>query len=242
MNRQTKAAAALLGVALLGVSLAGAPASAGKKKSRKPKVVGTDPAGDWGASVDSQLAPIGDALGQDLIRATIGMADKKTVNFILELNSLPAPGGMPEVTRYWWDFSVGKTVFELDGKFTNYSRGACDPTSGQCPPPRDPGPQPFLLRGDCAPDATANNVIVCQEKGIVQATFDAGSGTITIPVPLKLLKGKPGTKIGPASALSTVGGPITAAPAAFVTNASMPMDSMSPTGTFKIPGKKKKRK
>ena len=236
MKARTKAAVSLLGVALVTASLAGSPASAAK--GPKAKKVGTDPAGDWGANVDSTIAPLGDALGQDLVGASIGMADKKTVNFILQLNALPPSGGIPEVTRYWWDFQVGKTVFELDGKFTNYSRGACDPTSGQCPPPRDPGQQPFLLRGDCAPDATANNVTVCKEKGIVQASFDAGSGTITIPVPMKLLKAKPGSKIGPAAPLTTVGGAITAAPAAFVTNASMPMDSLLQTKAFRIPKKK----
>ena len=235
MNARTRSLTALVGAVLVTASLAGSPATAGS--SSKAKSVGTDPAGDWGANADPGIAPLGDALGQDLIGASIGMADKKTVNFVLEVNALPPTGGMPEITRYWWDFTVGKSVFELDGKFTNYSRGACDPTSGQCPPPRDPGMQPFLLRGDCAPDATANNVTVCKELGLVHATFDAAAGTITIPVSTKLLKAKPGTKIGPAAPLTTVGGAITAAPAAFVTNASMPMDSMVQTKTFTIPKK-----
>lgn len=239
MNVRTKATVALLGAALVTATLAGSPATAakGKGKGAKAKSVGTDPAGDWGANADSGLAPLGDALGQDLVGASIGMANKKTVNFILQLNALPATGGIPEGTRYWWDFTVGKKVFELDGKFTNYSRGACDPTSGQCPPPRDPGLQPFLLRGNCSVDPAAGSVTTCEELGLVHATFDAAKGTITIPVSTKLLKAKPGTKIGPAGSLSTVGGPITAAPSAFVTNNSMPYDTMAPTGTFKLPKK-----
>lgn len=235
MNAGTKTLGALLGVALLAGTLGSSSAVAAKKKVKPgPKVVAKDPAGDWGA--DPQLAPVGDALGQDLVGATIAMKDAKTVNFIIKVNSLPPVGGVPEVSRYWWDFAVGKNLFELDGKYTNYSRGACDPTSGQCPPPRDPGPQPFLLRGDCAAvEGTA--VISCVEKGIVQANFDPAKGTITIPVPLKLIKAKPGSKIGPTASFSTVGGPITAAPAAFVTNGSFPLDSMIQTGTFVIPKK-----
>jgi hypothetical protein len=234
MGLHKKTAVALMGAALLAASLAATSATAA---APKPKTVGTDAVGDWGANTDSNIAPLGDVLGQDLVGAAIGMADKKTVNFVLKVNALPPSGGIPEVTRYWWDFTVGKNVFELDGKFTNYSRGACDPTSGQCPPPRDPGQQPFLLRGDCAPDATATNVTVCKELGIVQASFDAATGEITIPVTLKALKAKPGTKIGPAAPLTTVGGAITAAPAAFVTNASMPMDSLLQTKSFTVPKK-----
>ena len=70
-----------------------------KKKKAGPVVVGTDPADDWGSNVDGTIAPAGDALGQELVEAQLGMADAKTVNFIIKVNSLPAPGGVPEVTR-----------------------------------------------------------------------------------------------------------------------------------------------
>ena len=232
MKVHKKAVVALIGAALVTASFVGSSATAA---APKPKTVGTDPAGDWGANTDPNIAPLGDALGQDLVGAAIGMADKKTVNFVLKVNSLPPSGGVPEFTRYWWDFTVGKTVYELDGKFTNYSRGACDPTSGQCPPPRDPGMQPFLVRGgDCT---TTQNVTTCPEVGLVHATFDAATGEITIPVPLKMIKAKPGSKIGPAAPLTTVGGAITAAPAAFVTNGSMPLDSLLQTKAFIVPKK-----
>lgn len=235
MNARTKSWSALLGAALITASLVGSPATA--VSAPKALKVGTDPAGDWGSGVDAGIAPLGDVVGADLVGASIGMADAKTVNFILTVNALPPIGGAPEITRYWWDFTVGKKVFELDGKFTNYSRGACDPTSGQCPPPRDPGLQPFLLRGNCAVDPAAGSVTTCEELGLVHAKFDPAKGTITIPVAAKLLKAKPGTKIGPAAPLTTVGGAITAAPSAFFTNASMPMDSMTQTKSYTIPKK-----
>jgi len=199
----------------------------------KPKtiVVGTDPAGDWGSNVDASLGPIGEPLGQDLVEASIGMADKKTINFIIKVSSLPPNGGLPEGTRYTWQLLVDGNFAELDGKWSNYSRGACDPTAGNCPPPRDPGSQPFLIRGDC----TADQVIVCKELGIVQATFDAASGTITIPVPLALLKARAGTKIQAGTQAASGFSGVSATPSAFYSHSATPFDTLMPAKTFVVP-------
>ena len=207
-------AVAALAVALV---LPSAPASAGKTVK-----LAKDPAGDWGSNVDPTISPLGDALGQDIIGAAMS-SDKKNVNFIIELNSLPAIGWAPEVTRYQWEFSTKAGAFELDGKFTNYSRGACDPTSGQCPPPRDPGMQPFMLRGNCV----SGTVVTCEELGFIQAQFDAAKGTITIPVPMKAIKVKRGSKV--------LGGAITTSPAAFFTVNAGPNDTLSVIKAYKIP-------
>lgn len=207
-------------------------ASAGKKSG--PVVVGKDDAGDWGANVDPTIGPVGAAFGMDLTEATITMADKATVNFIIKLASLPPSGGVPEGVRYTWDFSVNGKQLELDGKFSNYSRGACDPTSGQCPPPRDPGLQPFLLRGTCAPNPTVTNLVVCEELGVVKAIFDSAAGTITIPVPLAMMSAKPGTKIEPATN-PTFGASVNAIPSAFVSSGNMPFDALTATVAFTVP-------
>ena len=233
-----KGLAALLMAGLIAGALAGSTgvASAGKAKAKKkksgPMVVGKDAADDWGSNVDATLAPIGNALGQELVEASIGMADKKTVNFIIKLASLPAPGGMPEFTRYNWAMLVNGNSVELDGKFTNYSRGACDPTSGQCPPPRDPGEAPFFIRGNCA---TVGTTVVCEELGLVHAEFDAAAATITIPVPLEMLGAKAGSKIVGTS--SDFGGTVAAAASAFVTPFAAPNDSMMASKTFVVPKK-----
>lgn len=231
-----KALVALLLSGLVAASLVATPgaATAGKKKKKKggPVVVGTDPADDWGSNVDPSLAPIGGPLAMELVEASIGMADKKTVNFIIKLASLPPTGGVPEFVRYNWTMNVDGDLRELDGKFTNYSRGACDPTSGQCPPPRDPGTAPFFIRGNCG---SVGTTVVCEELGIVEAEFDAGAGTITIPVPLELLGGKPGSKIVGGS--SGFGGTVAAATSAFVTAFAAPNDSMMATKTFTVPKK-----
>ncbi|MGH2807207.1 MAG: hypothetical protein ACRDKT_08020 [Actinomycetota bacterium] len=209
-----------------------APPSAVAAKKAKPTVVGKDAAGDWGANVDPTLGPLGDPLAQDLIAAEIS-GDSKTINFVIKLNLLPPTGGVPEISRYIWDLNVDGEFVELDGKFTNYSRGICDPTSGQCPPPRDPGMQPFFVRGNCGA-IEGSNVTTCEEIGVVQATFDAATGSITIPVPAKMIKAKKGSKITPAA--NIFGGTIAAAPSTFLTSGNAPMDILSVTKTFVVKG------
>jgi hypothetical protein len=222
----------LIGAAALVSSLFAGSATVAQAKVAKPTVLGTDVAGDWGAAVEPTIAPMGDALGQDLTSASITQ-DGENVNFIIGVNSLPPNGGAPEVSRYTWNFTVGKTHLELDGKWTNYSRGACDPTAGTCPPPRDPGQQPFTLRGDCVADTTTPvTLTLCQEFALVQATFDPATATITIPVPLEALKAKKGTKIVPGT--NIFGGSISASPSAFLTSSAMPMDTLTVTKTFVV--------
>lgn len=203
-----------------------------KMKMSGPVVVATDPANDWGSNVDPTVQPIGDALGQELTGASMSMADMGTVNFVINVNSLPANGGAPEVSRYTWDATVDGKFVEFDGKWTNYSRGACDPTSGQCPPPRDPGMQPFIVRGDCTTDSSTN-VTTCKELGLVQAKFDTASKSITIPVPLALIHAHPGSKIG--AGINIFGGSISAAPSAFLSSSAGPSDVMAITKTFTVP-------
>lgn len=219
---------AMVTIVAIAVGL-GSPSSAAK--SKKPVVVGTDAADDWGANVDGNIAPMGQALGQELVEASIGVGDAKTLNFIIKTSFLPPNGGVPEFTRYVWTFSVDGEFRELDGKYTNYSRGTCDPTSGQCPPPRDPGLYPFLVRGNCITD----QVVQCEEIGLVQATFDGATSTITIPVPLDMIGAKPGSKIGPASSDAAFLGQVAAITSAYYSVANEPHDGILVTKTYKVP-------
>lgn len=195
----------------------------------KPTVVGTDPGDDWGSNAEAALNPLGGPLGQELVEASIGMADAKTVNFVIKVAMLPPTGGVPEFTRYNWDFAVNGTAYQLTGAFTDYARGVCNPLhTNSCPPPQDPGMQPFFLRqGPC----TVPNE--CNVLAIAHATFDSASSTITIPVPLETIKAKPGAKISPG--VTSLGGTVYAAPAAVVSYASLPNDTMVVTKTFVVP-------
>lgn len=224
-----------LAVALVSPSaLAGAK---GKKKSG-PQVVGTDVADDWGSTVDPTIAPAGTLLGQELIEASIAMADTKTVNFIIKLNGLPPSGGLPEISRYSWDFTVDGDAFAMSGGFTDYLRGICYPAhTDSCPPPKDPGMQPFFIRqGPCT--IGTGGLGECNLLGTVHATFDTATGTITVPVPLELISAKPGSKIGPGTN-AVFGATIYSAPAAVTSNANGPHDTMVVTGTFVVASGKK---
>lgn len=222
----TKLVALVSGLCLAAVIVVAGPASA---KAAGPTTVGTDPAGDWGANVDGSVAPLGDALGQDLVGAAIGMKDAKTVNFVFKLTNLPPNGGVPEASRYDWDFTVDGDAFQLTGAWTDYLRGVCNPlVTNSCPPPNDPGMQPFFLRqGACTVGAD------CYLRDTVHAVYDPSAKTITVPVPLTDLKAKPGSVIGPGT--TSLGGTVYAAPALLVSQASLPNDVLTVAKTFVIP-------
>ena len=216
-------------IALLFGALLVAPTTASAGKAPKPVVVGTDDEGDWGANADPNVAPLGGPLGQELLEASISMIDAKTVGFHIKVASLPPFGGWPEISRYNWDISVDGDLYQITGGFTEYLRGVCNPLhTNYCPPPQDPGMQPFFIRqGPCTVGAE------CFVVGLVHGTFDTATGTITIPVPLETVKAKPGSKIGPG--VTTLGGTVYAAPAAMVSHASLPNDTMTVLKTFVVP-------
>ena len=114
-----------LALSLVGALLAPNGLAAAKKKPAGPVVVATDAAGDWGANVDPTIAPAGDVLGQDLVEASITMADAATVNFVIKVGALPPSGGIPEFARFGWDFTVDGDAFAMSGGFTDYLRGVC---------------------------------------------------------------------------------------------------------------------
>lgn len=223
-------------VAVAALAVAGIAASPepGELTEEGYLVVGDDPEGDWGENQgDTSASPLAAQAGQDLVGAAIGPdpEDEAVLHFVISVSSLPSAGGMPEFTRYTWNFDVDGEFAELDGKFTNYSRGTCDPTAGTCPPPRDPGPAPFSLRGNCTVNEA--NVTTCQELGKVQAIFDASAGTITVPVPLEMINAVSCTRITPGENL--FGGSISAAPSAYFTSSLMPLDTMFVTKTYVVP-------
>jgi len=233
--KNLRVVSALLAAGLIAGSLGAGIADAKPKKKKKsgPIVVGTDPADDWGSNVDPTLAPFGDALGQEVIEAAIEQKDKKTINFHMKVASLPPSGGVPEFTRYVWTMMVDDELLQLDGKFTNYSRGACDPTAGTCPPPRDPGQGAFSIRGNCTDNGGA--AVTCEEIGSVTATFDTATATIVVPVPLKVLGAKPGSRIinglQPGSNFQGV----SAMPSAFFSQGNLPFDELIVTKAYVVP-------
>lgn len=255
--------AALAGA--LSMAVAAAPATDPDPYSWQPFAadgatwVGADPAGDWGGGGDVGLA--GHPLGQDLTNAWV-RAEADAVDFLFQVTFLPSePGGIPEGTRYTWNLTVDGVPLELDGKWSNVTRGACDPTSGQCDPaneklPRVPPERMFVLRGLCETNADLPiTLTLCQELAVVQATFDPAAGTVRIRIPAEALipaidvaresEGLPPlpegtatlppcTVVGPGT--NIFGGSVSAAPSAFLTSGAMPMDTMEVSDDAVVPG------
>lgn len=212
-------------------------------------LVGEDVAGDWDSSTAStpEAAPLGSPLGQDLIGASIEVTEDTAI-FGIQLTELLPIGGTPELTRYSWnlDLKAGDTVLsslDLDGKFTNVSRGTCDPTAGTCPPPRDPNTSlaaPFFLRGNCTttdalppPSPTpGTRLTLCEEFAVVTATFDVATASISIPIPLSALTEAAeqcSFEIAPGiNNLQEADAFLSAAPSAFLTYGAFPMDFLGP--------------
>ena len=233
MKRHLRAVATVVGAAVIASAFLAGPADAKKKKAKGPVVVATDAANDWGSNVDPQLAPLGAQFGQEVVGAAIGTKDAKTLDFQIKLSSLPPTGGVPEFTRYVWTMTVDGDLLQLDGKFTNYSRGTCDPTAGTCPPPRDPGSAPFMVRGNCTDNGGA--AVTCEEIGLVNGTFDAASGTVSVPVPLELLGAKPGSKISNGMQSGSNFQGVWAISSAWASQGNMPLDEVIITKTYVVP-------
>ena len=228
----------LLVMAVLVSGLIAPSGLAAKKKKAGPVVVGTDAADDWGSNVESALQPIGGALGLELVEATIAPVDAETVNFIIKVAGLPPTGGIPEIARYGWDFTVDGEAIAMSGAFTDYLRGICYPAhTNTCPPnpPSDPGMQPFFIRsGPCT--VGAGGLGECNLLAVVNATFDAAAGTVTIPVPLEAIGAKPGSVIGP-GVNATFGASIYGAIATVTASPAGPHDTMIVTSSFTVPKK-----
>lgn len=229
----------------------GGGALAQNKRPSKPLLVGTDVDNDWGANVDANLAPAGDAIGQELVEAHLGMADAETVNFFIMVKNLPANNsGVPEFTRYGWDFTVDGKPMLISGGFTEIVRTFCYPlhSEPQCPPnfgdPQQALERPFFVReGACT--VGTGGISDCRVKGVVSATFEQQSlhsakGLITVPIPLEVIGAKPGSKIEPAAGF--LGGTIYASPAVVIAHGNFPHDTMMVTKTFVVPGGKKSKK
>jgi hypothetical protein len=218
---------------LAGLMLVPGPQAIAAGKAAKPVVVATDDPADWGANADATIAPAGTPLGMELLEASIGLSeDKKAINFIIKLAG-PTAGGVPELVRYGWEFTVDGAAYQLNGGRTELVRGMCNPliTDPACPPavgdPATLANFPFFVRsGPCAVQAE------CKIEAVVNATFDTAASTITIPVPLEVVGAKLGSTIGPMGGLF---GAIYAAPGALVSNTSLPHDAILLTKTIKLP-------
>lgn len=180
----------LIAVALAGGLLFGVVASV----QAKPTAVFTDPAGD---------ADLSQGLGQSLPGGwdiTQGGIERKgnNIEFTVTHADMPPMGSMPEATRFIWNFNVGKTPFRLTVKSADI--GKPDVIGGQTSERvgRVDLQGHFRLEGECVTDATLPlQRVNCPPLGYFNGSFDPATKSFTAIIPMKALKAKPGSVVGP---------------------------------------------
>ena len=159
----------------------------------KPTQVWEDAAGDAG-NQDSGVPGV-DQLGYDLVGGAIEKKGKN-LNFVVTHAAQLPIGTGHEATRFMWAFNVGKGSFRITAKMVDI--GKPNPmTQDGADRIGKANAQGFAkLEGDCATTATpAANAINCATLAEIPVTFDAAAKTITVEVPMKLVKAKKGSVI-----------------------------------------------
>ena len=160
-----------------------------------PTKVFTDPSGD--ATVEGN-APANVPGGWDITEGTLEKKGKDIL-FTVKHGDMPPMGTAPEATRFLWNFTVGKTPFRLTVKSADI--GKPDVIGGQTSERlgRVDLQGHFRLEGECVTDATLPlQRVNCPPLGYFDGSFDPASMSFTAIIPMKALKAKPGSVIGPA--------------------------------------------
>ncbi len=182
----------LIALALAGGLLASmlTPAAA------KPVTVWEDAAGDAG-NADSAI-PGFDYAGFDIISGTIDKVGKN-LEFTVNHSQMLPSGSLPEGFRFLWAFSVGKEFYRLTIKRADVGK----PDVGQNQTSERVGRADvdghFRLEGDCGstPAPAVLTFVNCGPLAYLEGTWDPATMSVTMVVPLKLIKAKPGSVIGP---------------------------------------------
>lgn len=180
----------LAAVLLAGGLLAGALAPA----SAKTAPLWEDAAGDAdaGQGLGSSIPA-----GLDLASGTIE-AKGKNVTFTVTHHDMPPTGSLPEAARFMWGFTVGAENLRWTMKSADIGKpdllgGQTDERIG-----RVDATGHFRLEGSCESEVVgALNAINCDPLGYYEGTIDAATMSMSVTVPLKDIKAKPGSVILP---------------------------------------------
>ena len=136
--------------------------------------------------------------GFDLQSGSI-VAKGPNLEFTAVHADMPPAGSAPEAARFLWSFSVGKTTYRLTVKSVDI--GKPDVTQGQTTERvgRVDANGHFRLEGDCGATAApaVMTFINCKPLAYLEGAWDPASKSFTVLVPMKLIKAKRGSVIGP---------------------------------------------
>lgn len=189
-------AAALLVAGLM----AGAATTAEAAKKSKPAKVWADDKGDADAGQGLGSSIPG---GFDLVKGALAR-NKKNLEFTVTHADMPPSGSLPEGFRFLWSFSVDGTEYRIVAKSADI--GKPDVAQGQTTERvgRVDAQGHFRLEGDCGSEPVGSvSFVNCKPLAYVEGSFDPGKSSLTIVLPMKLVKAKTGSVVRPGAGDST---------------------------------------
>ncbi|MGH2694692.1 MAG: hypothetical protein ACRDJJ_07715 [Actinomycetota bacterium] len=161
----------------------------------KPKPLWEDEAGDAGLDPTGPL-PGMDQGGVDLVEGYI-VRKGKNIEFTAVHAAMPPFGSLPEAVRFLWSFSVGKEQYRLTVKSVDV--GKPDVAQGQTTERvgRVDLQGHFRLEGECGSQSAGLTFINCKPLAYLKGAFDPAKASFTVIVPMKAIRAKPGSVIGP---------------------------------------------
>ncbi len=163
----------------------------------KPVQLWEDKAGDADVAQSSgQSIP----LGWDIIS---GAVEKKGANleFTVTHADMPPIGSAPEMSRFLWNFTVNGNPYRFTVKSVDI--GKPDIPAGQTTDRvgRVDVQGHFRLEdGNCTTTSAGVNFINCPPLEYLEGVWDPAAKSFTIILPMKIVKAKPGSVIGPGAA------------------------------------------
>ena len=164
--------------------------------SAKPATAFTDPVGDAGVASQGQAVPGIEQGGFDLVAGAVE-AKGANLEFTVTHAAMPANGALPEGFRLMWHFRVGTKEYRFTAKSADI--GKPDPLSG--PNGTDRIGQVDLdgvFRLENWTDGQTVGTLTMPVYTVLanlDGKFDPAAKTITIILPMKTVKAKPGTVI-----------------------------------------------
>jgi hypothetical protein len=161
----------------------------------KPVNVWEDPADDAGTA-DTGPVPVYTQGGLDLVSGAIDRAGAN-LEFTVTHAAMPPVGSIPETFRFLWAFNVDGKDFRITAKTADVGKPDALASTGTDRVGQVDTAGHFRLEGNCQAGATVGVVqpINCEPLAKLEGAIDSAALTLTVVIPMKLVKAKPGSKI-----------------------------------------------
>ena len=157
--------------------------------------------------------------GFDLVSGGIAR-NGANLEFSVTMAEMPPNGVLPEGFRFLWAFSVNNKVsYRITAKSADIGKPDALAGNGTERVGRVDPQGHFRLEGNCKAGETVGVVqpINCETLEYVTGSFDPASATLTVVIPMKTIKAKVGSLIGPGAGDATA---ICSAAACWVSHAA----------------------